>query len=240
MKVWEGKQVVGFLLTWRLPRRQLQQETRQISTINLISVTLAPNQILLKWRPSRKIWSSASELKRTVLKVNCELWWIVKIDRQFCGTVYVISWTVALILSSRKFGTRVCIIPRLCWQNKELFCMKSGQIRQRRGIYLTQEFWHQEEFNIENLFIGELLLISENRTLHFSDSDIFVDGRNKENRASKLKINGIVSRSVIHLSGSTQWSEFWADLLKVSSSLETFQFLWWIVIIIGNNKLKIL
>ena len=23
-------------------------------------------------------------------------------DRQFCGTVYVISWTVALILSSRK------------------------------------------------------------------------------------------------------------------------------------------
>ena len=44
-------------------------------------------------------------------------------------------------------------------------------------------------FNIENLFIGELLLISENRTLHFSDSDIFVDGRNKENRAGKLKIN---------------------------------------------------
>ena len=34
--------------------------------------------------------------------------------------------------------------------------------------------------NIENLFIGELLLISENRTLHFLDSDIFVDGRNKE------------------------------------------------------------
>ena len=43
--------------------------------------------------------------------------------------------------------------------------------------------------NIENLFIGELLVISENRTLHFSDSDIFVDGRNKENRANKLRIN---------------------------------------------------
>ena len=40
-------------------------------------------------------------------------------------------------------------------------------------------------FNIENLFIGELV----NRTLHFSDSDLFVDGRKKENRASKLRIN---------------------------------------------------
>ena len=46
-----------------------------------------------------KIWSSASEL--TV--VNCELW-IVKVDRQFCGTVYVISWTVGLILSSSEYG----------------------------------------------------------------------------------------------------------------------------------------
>ena len=34
----------------------------------------------------------------TVFKVICE---IVKSDRQFCGTVYVISWTVVLILSSR-------------------------------------------------------------------------------------------------------------------------------------------
>ena len=45
------------------------------------------------------------------------------------------------------------------------------------------------ELDIGILFIDELLLISENRTLHFSDSDIFVDGRNKENRAGKLKIN---------------------------------------------------
>ena len=33
------------------------------------------------------------------------------------------------------------------------------------------------------------LVISENRTLHSSDSDIFVDGRNKERRISKLEIN---------------------------------------------------
>ena len=45
------------------------------------------------------------------------------------------------------------------------------------------------ELDIEILFIGELLLISENRALHSSDSDIFVDGRNQERRISKLKIN---------------------------------------------------
>ena len=64
------------------------------------------------------------------------------------------------------------------------------------------------EWDIEILFIDELLVISENRTLHFLDSDIFVDGSNKENRASKLKIDGIVSWSVIYLSGRTQGSEF--------------------------------
>ena len=94
------------------------------------------------------------------------------------------------------------------------------------------------ELDIGILFIDELLVISESGTLDFSNSDLFVDGRNKENKVSKLRINWIVSRSVIYLSGSTQGSEFWADLLKVSSLLETFWFLWWIVIIIGNNKLK--
>ena len=64
------------------------------------------------------------------------------------------------------------------------------------------------ELDIDFLFIGELLLISESRTLDFSNSDLFVDGKNKENRASKLKINGFVSQSVIYVSGSTQGSEF--------------------------------
>ena len=45
------------------------------------------------------------------------------------------------------------------------------------------------DFELKILFIDELLVISESRTLHFSDSDIFMDGRNKENRAIKLKIN---------------------------------------------------
>ena len=64
------------------------------------------------------------------------------------------------------------------------------------------------ELDIEILFIDELLVISESRTLDFSNSDLFVDGRNKENEVSKLRINSIVSRSVIYLSGSTQGSEF--------------------------------
>ena len=45
------------------------------------------------------------------------------------------------------------------------------------------------EFDIGNLLIGELFITSESRTLHFLKSGIFVDGRNKENSVSKLKIN---------------------------------------------------
>ena len=45
------------------------------------------------------------------------------------------------------------------------------------------------EFDIGTLFIDELLVISESRTLAFSNSGIFMDGRNKEKGISKLKIN---------------------------------------------------
>ena len=64
------------------------------------------------------------------------------------------------------------------------------------------------KFDIGNLFIGELFIASESRTLHFLNSGIFVDGRNKEKRIGKLKINQIVSWSVMCLSGRTQGSEF--------------------------------
>ena len=39
------------------------------------------------------------------------------------------------------------------------------------------------------MFIGELLVTSENRTLDFLKSGIFMDGRNKEKRIGKVKIN---------------------------------------------------
>ena len=45
------------------------------------------------------------------------------------------------------------------------------------------------ELDIGILFIDELLVISESETLDFSNSDLFVDGRNKENKVSKLRIN---------------------------------------------------
>ena len=44
----------------------------------------------------------------------------------------------------------------------------------------------RENLTLKICFIGELFLTSGNRTLHFSDSDIFVDGRNKEKRVGKL------------------------------------------------------
>ena len=41
------------------------------------------------------------------------------------------------------------------------------------------------ELDIGILFIDELLVISDSRKLHFSNSDLFVDGRNKENRQTQ-------------------------------------------------------
>ena len=60
---------------------------------------------------------------------------------------------------------------------------------EKRDICNTGILISGRKFNIEILFIDELLVISESRTLLFLNSGIFVDGRNKENRVSKLKIN---------------------------------------------------
>ena len=43
MKVWEGKQAVGFLLTWRLLRHQLQQQTTD--KYNRFQVVTLPSPI---------------------------------------------------------------------------------------------------------------------------------------------------------------------------------------------------
>ena len=63
------------------------------------------------------------------------------------------------------------------------------KFEEERDICNTGILTSGRKSNVEILFIDELLVISENRMLHFSNSDIFVDGRNKENRAIKLKIN---------------------------------------------------
>ena len=121
-------------------------------------------------------------------------------DRHFCGTVYVISQTVALILSPRKFGTHVCIIPKL-------FCMKSGQIWQRRGIYLTQEIWTSVELDMENSVHWWIVSHQWKQNIAFSNSGIFVDGRNKEKRISNSKLAELCA---------SQWYICQAELKEVN------------------------
>ena len=60
---------------------------------------------------------------------------------------------------------------------------------EKRDILNTGILTSGRKSNIEILFIDELLVISENRTLHFSNSGIFMDGRNKEERVGKLELN---------------------------------------------------
>ena len=94
MRVWQCKthcRLLFLTLTGILPSKEFyqgyigaQSDLTQVMTLN------------------KNIWDSAAELTRTKEE---EFWrWIVKIDRQFCGTVYVISWTVVLILSSSEYG----------------------------------------------------------------------------------------------------------------------------------------
>ena len=62
------------------------------------------------------------------------------------------------------------------------------------------------ELDIGILFIDELLVISKSRKLDFRTVTYLWMGGIR--RIGKLKINGIVSQSVIYVSGSTQGSEF--------------------------------
>ena len=135
---------------------------------------------------------------------GCELW---NYNRQFYGTVYVISWTVNTALSTirRKivhlehmFVSFQDFVGKT--RNFSVWSLARFSREERYTLYRKIGLWKD---TIVNLFIGELLITSESRTLHFANSGIFVDGRNKEKRISKLKINWIVSRSVIYLSGRT-------------------------------------
>ena len=65
----------------------------------------------------------------------------------------------------------ICCVQILPKKSKGL--AKFGRV----VIYVTHDFGHKWLFDICNLFIGEFFIISENRTLAFSNSGIFVDGR---------------------------------------------------------------
>ena len=170
------------------------------------------------------------------ITVNCEKWqtvlWNSVHNKLNCSSDLVIKWV-------QRFKEN--------W-NTYLYHSKTLLVKQGTFLY---EAWpdlvgKRDILNTGNMdisgigywksyLIGELFITSESRTLNFSNSDIFVHGRNKERRVSKLEINWIVSWSVIYLSGRTQGSAFWADLPRVSLLMENFGFLWWIVIIIGIN-----
>ena len=116
----------------------------------------------------KKVWSSASELKWTKIE---QFWmWIVNSDRHFCRTVYVISWTVVLILSSSELW-----VWNTCLYHSKTLLVKQGtflfevwpDLAEKRDICNTGILTSGRKSNIEILFIDALLVISENRTLHF-------------------------------------------------------------------------
>ena len=85
----------------------------------------------------------------------------------------------------------------MCLYHSKTLLVKQGtflyevwpDLAEKRDICNTGILTSGRKSNIVILFIDELLVISENRTLHFSNSGIFMDGRNKEKRVGKLEIN---------------------------------------------------
>ena len=65
--------------------------------------------------------------------------------------------------------------------------MKPGQIWQRRGIYLTWKFGHKWNLMLEICSLVNCYSSVKTEHCIFLDSDIFVDGRNKENRVGKTQ-----------------------------------------------------
>ena len=111
--------------------------------------------------------------------------------------------------------------------------MNCGQIQQGRGVYLTQNFDISKEFDIENLFTGELIGTNECRTLNFSNSVTFVDRRKKgedhrktQNKLNCEPLNGIFVRTVFHeTSKSRSYSQnmyFWKKYLPFTEIQNSF------------------
>ena len=77
---------------------------------------------------------------------------------------------------------------------------------EKRDILWHRRFGHGVELDIGILFIDELLVISDSRKLDFRT--VTCSWMGGIGRIGKLKINGIVSQSVIYVSGSAQGGEF--------------------------------
>ena len=74
MKVWEGKQVIGFLLTWRLLWHQLQQQTK---VYHFILLHWCPIGSYPSENPQQKSWKLNRQLIEHKEKVNFGELWIV-------------------------------------------------------------------------------------------------------------------------------------------------------------------
>ena len=55
MKVWEGKQVIGFLLTWRLLRHQLQQQMKDKYIVSSCYINVGIQDFPEGWVPTPKV-----------------------------------------------------------------------------------------------------------------------------------------------------------------------------------------
>ena len=138
----------------------------------------------------KKVWSSAAELTWT----KC-LRRIVNSDRQFYGTVHVISWTIVLISSSRKSSEKgdlrkinmhvFVLFQDFVGKNKELFCLKPGQIWQRRGIYLRQGIWICE---VNEYWKSVHWWIVYHQWKKLSDSGLFVERRKRRSKQANSRL----------------------------------------------------
>ena len=55
------------------------------------------------------------------------------------------------------------------------------------------DFDIRKEFDIENLFIGELLVTNNSISLNFSNTVTFMDDRKKENRVANPKLTELLA-----------------------------------------------
>ena len=155
MKVWKCKQGIDFDKSTTTVKEERNRTLHQMKLSIIISFGYigAQSDLTQVMTLKQKVKKSKKSIS---LKVNCEQW-------LFYRTVYVISWTVNTALSTKRrkivnLEHMFVSFQDFVGKTRNFSAGVSGQIRQRRGIYWTWDFGHKRKFNIENLFIGELLL----------------------------------------------------------------------------------
>ena len=175
MREWKCKQVIDFdksTTTVKEERNRTLHQTKDKYNHFLIG---------LHWHPIGSYSSDDPQQKKVKAQplslighVKLFWMWIVKSDRQFCRTVYVISWNC----SSDLF---IKWIQRFKENLEYVLVSFQDFVGKTRNfsVWVVPRFGREEGYtshriltsgrksNIEILFIDELLGISESRTLHF-------------------------------------------------------------------------